>query len=402
MNVVAIRPQPVVARSMRASDRRIARVEIFVDLTAAEPHWRALELGDSLATPYQRYDFLKHWQRHVGSNAGITPFIVVAFNPDGEPLFLLPLGSRPVGGLLGLEFLGGKHANFNMALWRRDVAATIGAAGLRGTLAALSGHADVLRLINQPLTWGGATNPFALLPHQRAANYGFSGALVPDFDALLRARTNSDTRKKMRKKERALASFGELRFERATEPDDVRRVLDAFFKQKSARTRALGMSDAFSLPGVRRFIEAAATEQLNDAKPLIELYALSVDDIIVATMGGIVGGGRFCAMFNSIIQGRFAIESPGEQLILRLVRSCCERELLTFDLGIGEARYKNLLCGDAEPLFDSYIPLSPAGRLPALAFAVSAAAKRAIKNRPALWTLVGSMRRLRARVSSAP
>ena len=402
MNVVAIRPQPVVARSMRASDRRIARVEIFVDLTAAEPHWRALELGDSLATPYQRYDFLKHWQRHVGSNAGITPFIVVAFNPDGEPLFLLPLGSRPVGGLLGLEFLGGKHANFNMALWRRDVAATIGAAGLRGALAALSGHADVLRLINQPLTWGGATNPFALLPHQRAANYGFSGALVPDFDALLRARTNSDTRKKMRKKERALASFGELRFERATEPDDVRRVLDAFFKQKSARTRALGMSDAFSLPGVRRFIEAAATEQLNDAKPLIELYALSVDDIIVATMGGIVGGGRFCAMFNSIIQGRFAIESPGEQLILRLVRSCCERELLTFDLGIGEARYKNLLCGDAEPLFDSYIPLSPAGRLPALAFAVSAAAKRAIKNRPALWTLVGSMRRLRARVSSAP
>ena len=402
MNVVAIRPQPVVARSMRASDRRIARVEIFVDLTAAEPHWRALELGDSLATPYQRYDFLKHWQRHVGSNAGITPFIVVAFNPDGEPLFLLPLGSRPVGGLLGLEFLGGKHANFNMALWRRDVAATIGAAGLRGALAALSGHADVLRLINQPLTWGGATNPFALLPHQRAANYGFSGVLVPDFDALLRARTNSDTRKKMRKKERALASFGELRFERATEPDDVRRVLDAFFKQKSARTRALGMSDAFSLPGVRRFIEAAATEQLNDAKPLIELYALSVDDIIVATMGGIVGGGRFCAMFNSIIQGRFAIESPGEQLILRLVRSCCERELLTFDLGIGEARYKNLLCGDAEPLFDSYIPLSPAGRLPALAFAVSAAAKRAIKNRPALWTLVGSIRRLRARGSSAP
>jgi hypothetical protein len=42
---------------MRASDRRIARVEVFDDLTVAEPHWRALELVDSLATPYQRYDF---------------------------------------------------------------------------------------------------------------------------------------------------------------------------------------------------------------------------------------------------------------------------------------------------------------------------------------------------------
>jgi CelD/BcsL family acetyltransferase involved in cellulose biosynthesis len=179
-------------------------------------------------------------------------------------------------------------------------------------------------------------------------------------------------------------------------------VIDTFFKQKSARMRTLGMSDAFSLPGVRRFIEAAATEQLLDGKPLIELYALSVDDIIVATMGGIVGNGRFCAMFNSIIQGRFSVESPGEQLILRLVRSCCERELLTFDLGIGEARYKNLLCGDAEPLFDSYIPLSAAGRLPALAFAFGAATKRAIKTQPALWSLVGKFRRLRARLSVAP
>lgn len=402
MNVVAIRPQPIVARSLRASDRRIARVEIFDDLTLAEPHWRALEQVDSLATPYQYYDFLKHWQRHVGSNSSMTPFIVVGFNEESEPLFLLPLGSRPLGGLIGLEFLGGKHANFNMALWRRDVAATIGADGLRSVLSTLSGHADVLKLVNQPLTWGGATNPFALLPHQRAANYGFSGALVPDFDALLRARSNSEARKKMRKKERALASFGDLRFERATEPDDVRRVIDAFFKQKSARMRALGMSDAFSLPGVRRFIEAAATEQLVDGKPLIELYALSVDDIIVATMGGIVGGGRFCAMFNSIIQGRFAAESPGEQLILKLVRSCCERELLTFDLGIGEARYKNLLCGDAEPLFDSYIPLSAGGRLPAITFALGAITKRAIKTQPALWSIVGALRRLRARLSVVP
>jgi CelD/BcsL family acetyltransferase involved in cellulose biosynthesis len=402
MNFVSMRLPPTGTRDVRMSDRRLARIETFEDMAGAEPHWRALELVDCLATPYQRYDFLKHWQRHVGSNCGMTPFIVVGFNKESEPLFLLPLGSRPVGGLIGLEFLGGKHTNFNMALWRRDVAATIDADGLRSTLSTLSGHADVLRLTNQPLTWGGATNPFALLPHQRAANYGFSGALVPDFDALLRSRTNSETRKKMRKKERALASFGELRFERATEADDVRRVLDAFFKQKRARMRALGMSDAFSLPGVRRFIEAAATERLGDGKPLTELYALSVDDIIVATMGGIVGGGRFCAMFNSMVQGRFAVESPGEQLVLRLVRTCCERGLVTFDLGIGEARYKNLLCGDAEPLFDSHIALSPAGRLLASALKIGASSKRAIKSRPALWSMVGAMRRVRARISGAP
>ena len=402
MNVVSIRSLPAGGRGLTTADRRIARMEIFGDLAAAEPHWRALEQADSLATPYQRYDFLKLWQRHVGSNSGVTPFIVVGFNAAHEPLFLWPFGSRRIGGLLGVEFLGGKHANFNMALWRRDVASTIGADELRGALTYLAGRADFIKLASQPLTWGGATNPFALLPHQRAANYGFSGALVPDFEALLRARTNAEARKKMRKKERALASFGDLRFERAVAPDDVRRVLDAFFKQKSVRMRTLGVPDAFALPDVRRFVEATATEPLTDGNPLIEVYALSVDDIIVATMAGIVGGGRFCAMFNSIVQGRFAAESPGEQLILKLVRSCCERGLDTFDLGIGEARYKNLLCGDAEPLFDSYVPLSPAGRLMAFAFAMGAATKRAIKQRAALWSLVRTVRRIRARMSPSP
>jgi CelD/BcsL family acetyltransferase involved in cellulose biosynthesis len=402
MNVVPIRSVPAGARSLQASDLRVARVEIFSTMAAAEPHWRALEQADTLATPYQRYDFLKLWQRHVGSESGIEPFVVVGFNASREPLFLWPFGSRHIGSMVSLEFLGGKHANFNMALWRRDVAATIEARDLRKVLRQLAGRADFVKLTSQPLTWGGATNPFALLPNQRAPNYGFSGALVPDFEALLRARTNAETRKKMRKKERTLGGFGELRFERALAPDDVRRVLDAFFKQKSARMRTLGVPDAFAVPGVRRFIEAAATEPAIGGELLIELYALSVDDIIVATMGGIVGGGRFCAMFNSIIEGRFAVESPGEQLILKLVRSCCERGLDTFDLGIGEARYKNLLCGDAEPLFDSYLPLSPAGRLFALALSIGATIKRAIKQRPALWSTVGALRRMRARLSASP
>jgi CelD/BcsL family acetyltransferase involved in cellulose biosynthesis len=402
MNVVAIRSVSAESRPKPAGDGRIARIEIFDDLPAAEPHWRALERGPALATPYQSYDFLKFWQRHVGASCGMTPFIVAGFNAAGAPLFVWPFGRRTLGGLRVVEFLGGKHANFNMALWQRDAAATIGADELRAVLARLASEADLVKLINQPLTWAGSTNPFALLAQQRSANFGFSGALVPDFEALLRARTNAQDRKKMRKKERTLAGYGEVRFEQVRGCQDVRRVLDAFFKQKSARMRALGVPDVFAAPGVRRFIEAAATEQIPGYDPPIEIYALSVNDIIVATMGGIVGGGRFCAMFNSIVQGRFAVESPGEQLIVNLVRGCCQRGLKTFDLGIGEAHYKNLFCGDAEPLFDSYLPLSRAGGLLAVAFKTGGVAKRAIKQHRALWAVVRTWRRLRACLSAKP
>ena len=402
MNVVALRSLAPDARALPVADTAIARVAIFDDIADAEAPWRALEQGDSLLTPYQHHNFLKLWQAHVGDAAGVRPFIVVAYNAAGAPLFLWPLGRRTLAGLRVVEFLGGKHANFNMALWRRDAAARIDADELRAALPHLAGQADLLMLVNQPLTWAGTTNPFALLPQQRSANYGFSGALIPDFEALLRARTNSATRKKMHKKERALAGYGNVRFERATGAVEIRRMLDAFFKQKSARMRALGVPDVFGEPGVRRFIEAAATEPGAHGEPLIELYALSLDDIIVATMGGIVGEGRFCAMFNSILPGHYAAESPGEQLMVQLVRHCCERGLDAFDLGIGESRYKNLFCEDAEPLFDSYLPLSPAGRLLAVAFRVAATVKRAIKQRPALWAMVCGLRRLRARLRPAP
>jgi CelD/BcsL family acetyltransferase involved in cellulose biosynthesis len=328
----------------------------------------------------------------------VTPLIVVGINPTNVPLFVLPLGRRTVRGWRVAEFLGGKHANFNMGLWRRDVAAKLTVSDLRPVLEQLSNHADVLKLIHQPITWTGTTNPLAMLPHQRAANTGFSGALVPDFDALLRARTNAAARKKMRKKERALADYGTVRFERVGGIADIRRALDVFFKQKHARMHSLGVPDVFSKPGVRRFIEAAATEQIDGHATPIELYTLSVNDIVVATMGGIVGNGRFSAMFNSIAEGRHAVESPGEQLLVRVVRSCCDRGLMTFDLGIGKSHYKNLFCRDAEPLFDSYLPLTARGRLPAAAFKIAAACKRGIKQNTAFWSLVRTMRRLRARL----
>ena len=403
MTVLALRDLPARDHAQAPVDGHIAEVTVFADMAAAEPHWRALESARVLATPYQHYDFLKLWQRHVGAPSGVTPFIVVGFNPFGTPLFLLPLGLRRIAGLRVAEFLGGKHANFNMALWRSSVAAALQAQDLAAVLDRLGRDADLLKLVNQPLTWNGATNPTALLPRQRAANFAFSGGLIPDFDALLRARTNAAGRKKMRKKERTLAGYGTVRFERANGCAEVHRVLDAFFKQKSARMRAQGLNDVFADPNVRRFIEDAATTTLPDGLPLIELYALSVDDMIVATMGGIVGRGRFCAMFNSIIGGgRYAVESPGEQLVVQLVKQCCERGLDTFDLGIGSARYKNLFCGDAEPLFDSYLPLNAAGWVPAQYCRASAAIKRVIKQRALLWSLVKAARGLRAHLSPAP
>src|SRR5262249_19619417 len=68
-----------------------ARIDVYDDLTAAEPIWRRLEAMGALSTPYQRFEWVALWHRHVSGVQGFTPLIIVATDAAGVPMFLLPL-----------------------------------------------------------------------------------------------------------------------------------------------------------------------------------------------------------------------------------------------------------------------------------------------------------------------
>ncbi|MGE4166011.1 MAG: GNAT family N-acetyltransferase [Xanthobacteraceae bacterium] len=298
-----------------------------------------------------------------------------------------------------LEFLGGKHSNFNLGLWRRDVAAADSEADVRNLLSAFEKRADALILHNQPLSWQGVVNPLSLLPHHPSPSMAYRGPLRTDFEALLSERTSNSTRYKMRKKAKSLAKVGPVNFAQARNADDARRVVHEFFAQKSARMRAMGMEDVFGAPEIRNFIEASVCGTLPNGDPVIEIYALTAGDTIVATMGGMVRDGRFSAMFNSIPPDKFRSESPGEQLLVQLIRTCCERGLHTFDLGVGEASYKDMFCPDEEPLFDTRLPLSARGHALVAIERAKSAVKRTIKQNKSLWSMVAQARQWRAALS---
>ncbi len=122
--------------------------------------------------------------------------------------------------------------------------------------------------------------------------------------------------------------------------------------------RQIGQTDVFGDPDVQNFLKAALVR--SNGRPPIEIYSLSVGPDVIATFAGVCDDERFSAMFNSIEPDRFQTESPGEQSLFHLVKHCCERGLKTFDLGIGEARYKNLFCQDDEPVFDTLLAQTPA------------------------------------------
>jgi CelD/BcsL family acetyltransferase involved in cellulose biosynthesis len=383
---MAVRPLPAATAPV------LARVSVFRSLAEAEPHWRALESSAALMSAYQRFDFMAAWQRHLGAAEGVTPAIVVGFDAANAPLVVLPFGTRRFGALKIVSFLGGKHVNFNLGLWRRDFVAGAGVEVLDRLIEAVD--ADALMLRNQPHEWQGIRNPFSLWPHTKSPSLGHKGQLKRDFDALIGERLSSSTRRKIRKKAEKLSAAGGMTFERAESDADALRLLDVFFQQKIARMRQIGQTDVFGDSDVQKFLKAAIAR--HNGRPPIEIYSLSVGADVIATFAGVCDNERFSAMFNSIEPERFQTESPGEQSLFQLVKYCCERGLKTFDLGIGEARYKNLFCQDDEPVFDTLVALTPAGRLYVAAARVAHAAKRWIKSSPAVWRAFETTRRFSA------
>src|SRR5690348_9834414 len=131
---------------------RVAAVDILTDVSRAETVWRDLETHRASQTPYQRFDFLSAWQSQVGEREDLVPVIVVAWDDERKPLALLPLVRARKHGVQVASFMGGKHANFNMALWDRDFTASATRADLDALVAAIAqgSEADLLALHRQP------------------------------------------------------------------------------------------------------------------------------------------------------------------------------------------------------------------------------------------------------------
>jgi CelD/BcsL family acetyltransferase involved in cellulose biosynthesis len=392
------RDQAALAKSRQVA--LVHKVKVFDDVRTAEPFWRRLEAGRALATPYQRFDLLASWQHHVGARSGITPFIVVGFDIADEPVFLWPFGHKEVGPLGVINFLGSKHANFNIGLWRRDIASVINADEVRGVFTRLADsgrRVDLAALVSQPLGWDGIANPFLLLPHQAAVDDGARQHFEPPPDNVIEKILSSSMRSRLRTKERKLQKLPGYRYIEAATSADIDRLLDVFFVLKATHMASQGLTNVFTEPGVADFLREMCHRQLPDGRPLIELHALEGGGEVLAVFGTIADEYRFSSMFNTYTLGPNGRYSPGLILLSHMVSACAARGVRSFDIGVGRASYKSFFCRETEQLFDVFYPLTARGRVAAGIFSSAVAAKRTIKAHPALWGIVQRLRRLRAR-----
>ncbi|WP_054207758.1 GNAT family N-acetyltransferase [Bosea vaviloviae] len=374
------------------------------DIAAIAADWHALE-ASALATPYQAYGWVAPFVETVGAAEGMVFRHVLLRDAADRPLAILPLVITRRNGIRFAEFIGGKHANYHMGLYERGFATALDAAAARlmlDEIGTVIGGLDAFIFVNQPTQWQGIANPLAALAAGASPSAAYKLALVAgDCDGSLRRSMSSHAHKKLKNKRNRFAGFGPSELVRAREPAEIARVIDAFLLQKAARFAMMGVPDPFAPPAVRSFLERAA-QPIGDAAPVLELYSLDVAGRSVATYVGAVQAQRFSGMATSFdMESEVAKTSPGEILLVDLIKLKCREGITMFDLGVGEARYKTTICDERDELVDSFLPLTAKGR----AFANIARAKRwtkrAIKASPAALKLAqqisGWLNRGRAR-----
>jgi CelD/BcsL family acetyltransferase involved in cellulose biosynthesis len=377
----------------RSRASRIADVDIVTDIGRAEPIWRVLEGRDWLSTPYQRFDLLSIWQHEVGSRDHVTPFIVIAYDAERRPLLLLPLALKSSHGVRIASFMGGKHTTFNMALWDTDFAREASAEDLAVLLSKLRERAaaDMLALTQQPISWRDLPNPLALLPHQASVN-GCPVLTMPP-GATPAALISSSLRRRLKTKEGKFKTLPGYRFYLAGIDAEIGRLLDWFFRTKPLRMAEQKLPNVFAEPGVEDFVRGACMAKLPDGGRAIDIHALESDEEVIALFAGVDDGHRFSMMFNTYTMSGHSRFSPGLILMRSIIDYYAGRGYGAFDLGVGSDDYKRMFCKGDEPIFDSFIPLSPRGRLAAAAISALNRGKRLVKHNQTLFRLAQRLRR---------
>ncbi len=371
---------------------------LYKSLTAVESEWRRFE-ATAECTPFQTYEWLAAWQRHVGSREGIVPAVAVGRFADGKTAIILPLAvTLRQHSVRRLCWFGQELCDYNAPLLARDFSQRVSAdrfvALWHELRAQLQSDPDLrhdwVDFEKMPETIGVQTNPFTYLAVVPNANSAHITQLGSDWEAFYRDVRSSATRRRDRAKRKRMAEFGEIRFVTAAAPDQIRQTLETLWTQKQRIFARKGISDIFSRPGYRNFfLDFASNPQ---TRHLAHVSRLEVGDTCAAANFAIVFGDCYFHVLSSYGDDQLTRYGPGTLHLRELLAHAIKLGLRRFDFTIGDERYKLEWTDLRLRLFDYSAPASWRGWPLHFASMARRRLKRVIKQSPWAWSLVCRIR----------
>ncbi len=331
------------ARRTESASKAPARISLslFGDLDAVATQWRRFETVAD-CTPFQTFDWLSGWQRHIGSCSGVRPAIGVGTFADGTTAFIWPLAVETERIAPRLCWLGQDLNDYNAPLLAPDFSQRVPRDGF---VAAWNEFRARLRrdplfryawieLEKMPQTIGGQDNPFfqlAVAPNPSGAHITQLGS---DWNSFYTAKRSSATRRRDRIKRKRLSASGEVSFHSSADAGDRRRTLETLMRQKNRLLEHRGIADMFAQPGWRAFFLDMAEN------PNVHISRVQVGESCAAANFGLVFGDTYYHMLASYDDGELSRFGPGALHLRELLAYATGLGLRRFDFTIGDEPYK--------------------------------------------------------------
>ena len=368
------------------------RLVLHESIAAAEHDWRRLEQTAD-CTPFQTFDWLSCWQRHIGSLSGVKPAIVVARHGD-EVLFLLPLAVERRGLARRLTFLGQDLCDYNAPLLARDFAARAGQdfgtlwQAIRRLIQSTPAlRHDTIAFAKMPAMIGVQMNPMLCLDVQLNPSGAYETVLGADWEQFYTSKRSSATRRRDRTKLKRLGELGAVQFVDPAAPSEIAATLEVLIAQKSKSFARMGVPNMFARPGHVEFFREIAT-----ARRLVHLSRLDVGATWAAVNLGLTHGDCYYHVLASYDDGEVSRFGPGAAHLRELLRHAIARGLGRFDFTIGDEPYKRDWCETEQQLYDHTAAVTLRGWPAAAASLAWRRIKRAIKHSAPLWNAVVRVR----------
>ena len=284
------------------------------------------------------------------------------------------------------------------AIFRRPIRPSWRLAASTPTRSLAAIHAtrpDVDALVLERLLpdFDGIANPLLALPHFPSPNVSLAVSLDGGFEALLSRVSGKRKRKKHRSQTRKFEAAGGFRRIEASTPDEVLRLLDAFFAMKEFRFRKMGIANVFGDAEVQTFFRSLFMERCAKVRRL----SCSTHWKSAARCAPLPdrAGRPSASSANSARSPRtiLAMPAPATSCSSRTSARPAGKVWRSIDFSVGDEPYKRLWCDIETRHFDVVAPLTAKGALLARSLRLTAGVKACIKNSPTVWKLTKLLRR---------
>jgi CelD/BcsL family acetyltransferase involved in cellulose biosynthesis len=340
------------------------KVELFAGKDLAAAQWPSIADGrDWNMYVFQSREFLNVWRDTIGSaSAGrIEPYLIVVKDGDRQPVLYLPLAIETKFNVRLLRFWDCGVADYNApilaagrTLSREEFA------DVWSKILSLLPRFDVIDLKKVASDIAGVSNPLTYLDCTAFAESGHAIALTALRDGADPPRAVVKARRKLAHNREGLSRSGEARFIANPSDATLAQVTERLLALKRQRYLRSQTPDFLAEPGVEHFYrEMMSPGRLGTVS---HLSALMVNDAVASAHLGFIGRERFYYIFPAY-DAAFARHRVGHLLLQYLVDQSVEQGFDTFDLGIGDGRYKNTWATHRLALHVHERAVTAAGRL---------------------------------------